>query len=141
MDYLKIPLDFSDPTGIKLKRFNLEDSIAQNIMMLVVSHHGEVVGKEDYGSIIWELEFNQLVKISAWEESVRESLQKTINKYEKRLKDIVVDVTLSEIDDDFRNTKNAHIRRKAKITVNANLAANNLPFSFGTLVYISPLSQ
>ena len=31
-------------------------------MMLVVSRHGEVEGREEYGSIIWDLEFNQVLK-------------------------------------------------------------------------------
>ena len=48
-----------------------QESIAQHIMLLILSHHGEVIGREDFGSMIWDLEFNQLVKISDWEEGVK----------------------------------------------------------------------
>ncbi len=90
--------------------------------------------------MIWELEFNQLVKISDWEEGVRNSLLMTISKYEKRLHDIDVDVTLSEIEEENAD-KVSHVRRKAQITVTGKMERNNEDFRFNTLLYISPLSQ
>lgn len=108
-------------------------------MLLIVSRYGEVVGKENYGSVIWELEFSQLVKISDWENKVQESLIQAITTYEERLKDISVSVALSEIDDE--NKKETHVRRKAQIAVRGKIISTDQPFYFSTLVYISPLSQ
>lgn len=140
MDYLKNPLDVSDMLRGRQKRFPLEASIAQQIMLLIVSHPGEVVGKEHFGSIIWELEFNQLVKVRDWEEKVRESLINTINLYEKRLKDVDVQVDLSEIEDEI-TYKSPSIRRQASISVHAIIKDTDEPFFFNTTVYISPLSR
>ncbi len=141
MEYLKLPLDFSNFINKKqVKRCSKEESIAQNIMMIITSKYGEVVGKDDFGSDIWELEFSQLVKINEWEKQVRDSLIYSIDKYEKRLKNIVVRVILSEVDDDFSNKKNIHIRRKAQIVVKGIMRDNDIPFNFSTLLYISPLS-
>ena len=139
MSYLKIPVSLQSAVNGKLKRCSFEESIAQQIMLLIVSHHGEVVGKEDYGSVIWELEFSQLVKISDWETKVQESLTESILTYERRLTDVKVDVHLSEIDSD--NKRNTHIRRKAQITLTGRVGLTDQPFHFSTLVYISPLSQ
>ncbi len=142
MDYLKLPLDFSSVlSGKSLARCSVEESIAQNIMLLITSHNEEIIGKECFGSKIWNLEFNQLVKISEWEEQVRESLVQSITAHEKRLKDVDVEVVLSEIDDDFSQNRNSHIRRKAQISVHGKTRANDIPFRFRTLLYISPLSQ
>lgn len=141
MDYLKIPLDLSSSLDKNIKRCSEEESIAQHIMMLIVSHYGEVVGKDDYGSIIWELEFNQLIKISEWEEHVKDSIAQTINNYEKRIKNVAVKVVLSEIDDDFDKKYNTHIRRKALISVAAKTVFDEKQFNFSMIVYISPLSQ
>ncbi|MFL0062070.1 GPW/gp25 family protein [Tenacibaculum maritimum] len=142
MNYIKLPLDFSQLTkGISVERCSKEESIAQNIMMIITSRYGEIVGREDYGSDIWELEFSQLVKINEWEEQVRLSLYASIKKYEERLRDIEVGVVLSEVDDDLSNTNNSQVRRKAKITINAVMVENDIPFNFSTLLYISPLSQ
>ena len=61
MNYLKLPLDLSGALNGQIQRCSYEESIAQHLMMLVVSRHGEVEGREDYGSIIWDLEFNQVL--------------------------------------------------------------------------------
>lgn len=75
MTYLKMPLQLQSAVAKKLQRCSYQESIAQHIMLLILSHHGEVIGREDFGSMIWDLEFNQLVKISDWEEGVKNSLQ------------------------------------------------------------------
>ena len=139
MSYLKIPIDLRSAVTGKLRRCSYEESIAQQIMLLIVSHYGEVTGKENYGSVIWELEFSQLVKISDWENKVQESLTLAINRYEQRLNDVDVSVILSEID--AEDKKNIHVRRKAQKTVKGKIRITGQPFYFSTLVYISPLSQ
>ncbi len=141
MEYIELPIDFSKSLKKQhIKRCSKEESIAQFLMVLITSHYGEVVVRDDFGSVIWDLEFNQLVKIGDWEEKVKESLIASITKYEKRLKNIDVHVQLSEIDDSI-DSKDTHIRRKAQINVNGIMVDNNIPFNFGILVYISPLSQ
>ncbi len=140
---LKFPVDFSNLVNGKGVEFCSEEkSIAQNIMLIITSRYGEVSGRDDYGSAIWELEFNQLVRISTWEEEVQESLLEAISNNEKRLRDIKVKVILSEIDDTFfLSNKNTHIRRKSSITVTGIIVENDKHFNFNTLLYISPLAQ
>lgn len=144
MHYLKIPLDFSAITkGKNLTSesdCNLEKSIAQHLMIIAASKKGEVFGRPDYGSDIWDLEFNQLVKINEWEERVKFSLLEAFSKYEKRLKDIDVKIRLSEIDDDAETT-DSYVRRKAEIKVSGIIIETDAVFNFATLLYISPLSQ
>lgn len=53
MSYLKIPIDLKAAVSGKLERCSYEESIAQQIMLLIVSRYGEVTGKESYGSVIW----------------------------------------------------------------------------------------
>ena len=131
MTYLKMPLQLQSAVAKKLQRCSYQESIAQHIMLLILSHHGEVIGREDFGSMIWDLEFNQLVK---------NSLIKTIEKYEKRLRNVDVNVTLLEIEEENID-KVSHIRRKAQITVTGIMDRTNEKFSFNTSLYISPLSQ
>ncbi len=64
----------------------------------------------------------------------------SITTYERRLKDVRVDVHLSEIEGDLLG-KNPNIRRQANITIHAQIESTDIPFVFNTLVYISPLSQ
>ena len=120
------------------------ESIAQQLMLLIVSHPGEVLGREDFGSVIWELEFHQLVKIKDWEEEVHNSLLDSILRYEPRLREVVLEVRLAEIDDDTDEdikSKHPYVRRRASIRVQGVIDNTDEPFSFQTQVYISPLSQ
>lgn len=142
MKYLKLPIDFSTMLkGHGRNECTIEESIAQYIMMQITSRYGEVAGREDFGSDIWELEFNQLVKIYEWEETVRTSIIKTITKYEKRLTDIKVEVNLSEIYTDIDSKKYSEVRRKAVIDVYGVIVQTGVPFNFNTSIYVSPLSQ
>ncbi|MCL5244946.1 GPW/gp25 family protein [Cellulophaga sp. 20_2_10] len=142
MNYLKLPIDFSEIlTNKSADRCSKVESIAQHIMMMITSRYGEVVGRDDFGSQIWELEFSQLVRIKDWEERVENSLTEAIKKYEFRLKDIKVSVVLSEVDDNLTSPENTQIRRKSQISVKAKLLENDMDFNFNTLIYISPLSQ
>ena len=142
MKYLKLPIDFSGMLqGGTQKRCLIEESIAQYIMMQITSRYGEVAGRTDFGSDIWELEFNQLVKIYEWEERVRVSLLESIVKYETRLTDIKVGVSLSEIDTDIDSEKYSQVRRKAVINVSGNIIQTGVAFNFNTSLYVSPLSQ
>lgn len=140
MEYLKLPLDLPAALGGQLERCSYEESIAQNIMMMIVSKYGEAESKDDYGSVIWNLEYNQTVFNQDWEENVKKSLEKTIAKYEHRLKDIQVNVELTEVEEEIRN-KYPNARRRVRIGVKGLLILNDNPFHFNTYLYISPLSQ
>ena len=140
MNYLKLPLDLSRTLNGQMQRCSYEESIAQHIMMLIVSRYGEVEGKEDYGSVIWDLEFNQVLKNADWEEKVRQSLEATITKYESRLKDIHVRVELTEVEEDVRN-KFPNARQRVRVWVNGVMVRNDQQFKFSTHLYISPISQ
>ena len=140
MNYLKLPLDLSKTLNGQMQRCSYEESIAQHIMMLIVSRYGEVEGKEDYGSVIWDLEFNQVLKNADWEEKVRQSLEATITKYESRLKDIHVRVELTEVEEDVRN-KFPNARQRVRVWVNGVMVRNDQQFNFNTHLYIGPISQ
>ena len=140
MNCLKLPLDLSKTLNGQMQRCSYEESIAQHIMMLIVSRYGEVEGKEDYGSVIWDLEFNQVLKNADWEEKVRQSLEATITKYESRLKNIHVRVELTEVEEDVRN-KFPNARQRVRVWVNGVMVRNDQQFNFNTHLYISPISQ
>ena len=43
MTYLKMPLQLQSAVAKKLQRCSYQESIAQHIMLLILSHHGEAV--------------------------------------------------------------------------------------------------
>lgn len=142
MAYIKLPINFSSILkGSAQSTCSLEESIAQSIMTQITCRYGEVAGRSDYGSDIWDLEFNLLVKVYQWEEKVKKSLMNTVQKYEKRLYDVKVNVSLSEFESESNLVKKRGIRRKADISVTGKIIHQDIPFHFNTTLYISPLSQ
>ncbi|WP_196892287.1 GPW/gp25 family protein [Aureivirga marina] len=143
MEYLKLPLQFSDVIkGKKQAKCSFEESIAQHIMIQVLSQYGEVVCRKDFGTEIWELEFNQQLKSYKWEESIKKSIIRSLTKYETRIKNIDVEVKLSEVE--FRESRYSaynQVKKKANIYVYATIIQSGEPFKFHTSLFVSPLSQ
>lgn len=143
MKYLKLPINFSDLlSGNSRNECSYEESIAQYLMMMITSRYGEVVSRSDFGSAIWELEFNQLVKVSQWESEVQRSLEDTISKYESRLTGLKIDVSLNEIDPNLSNIEErSEVRKQASISIEGKMKSSGTKFMFNTQLLVSPLSQ
>jgi phage baseplate assembly protein W len=107
-------------------------------MLITTTSFGEIPEIPDYGTLIWELEFEQHIKKRDWEERVKDSLFKAISKHEKRLNLTSVILSLDEVDDEDLKLS---IRRKATIIVNGIIKDNLVPFNFHTKLNISPISQ
>lgn len=142
MQYIKLPIDFFGMLeGKSQQRCPVEESIAQYIMIQITTRYGEVTGRRDFGSDIWDLEFNQLIKMQDWERQVKDSLLKVLTTYETRLSNINVDVKLHEIELDIDTKKRVEVRKKAIIKVGGDMVETGIPFHFNTSLYVSPLSQ
>lgn len=107
-------------------------------MMIITTSFGEIPETPSYGTIIWDLEFNQHIKKRDWEDLVRKSLYDSITEFEKRLILSEVVISLDEIDD---KELSSSIRRKAIIVVKGSIIESLIPFNFHTKLNISPISQ
>jgi phage baseplate assembly protein W len=139
MNYIKYPIVLNSLLkGSKESYCDLQESIAYCIMLIVTTSFGEIPETPEYGTIIWDLEFNQHIKKRDWEELVKNSLFESISKFEKRLDLTSVIVTLDEIEE--KDLK-LSIRRKANIIINGIIKNSLVPFNFHTKLNISPISQ
>lgn len=139
MKYLKYPINFKSLLKGSQENFcKIDESIAYNIMMIITTAFGEIPESPEYGSIIWDLEFNQHIKKRDWEDLVRKSLYDSIVEFEKRLILGNVIISLDEIDD---SELSSSIRRKVSITVKGSIIESQIPFNFQTKLNISPISQ
>jgi phage baseplate assembly protein W len=139
MKYLKYPVNFKSLLRRSQDNFcKIEESIAYNIMMIITTSFGEIPETPKYGTIIWDLEFNQHIKKRDWEDLVRKSIYESIAEFEKRLVLNDVTISLDEIDD---KELSSSIRRKANIVVKGSIIESLIPFNFHTKLNISPISQ
>jgi phage baseplate assembly protein W len=138
--YYTLPLRF-DKIISKEQHNNcsLEESIAQNLHLLVSTYHGESAFAEDYGCSIWDEEFRTHLDIK-WKEEVRKSVMNAIQKFEPRL--LLSDVKVELSDHESRNQKtNLQVRRKLVIAISGTIRKTNEKFNFNKVLFISPLSQ
>ncbi|KQO22456.1 hypothetical protein ASF10_08750 [Flavobacterium sp. Leaf82] len=139
MKYLKYPVNFKSLLRGSQENFcKIDESIAYNIMMIITTSFGEIPETPSYGTIIWDLEFNQHIKKRDWEDLVRKSLYDSISAFEKRLILSEVSISLDEIND---KELGSSIRRKANIVVKGSIIESLIPFNFHTKLNISPISQ
>ncbi|ELY2018265.1 GPW/gp25 family protein [Flavobacterium psychrophilum] len=139
MKYLKYPLSFKSLVkGNNQNYCELEESIAYNIMLIITTSFGEIPEKPEYGTIIWDLEFNQHIKKRDWEELVKNSLFEAISINELRLNLTNITITLDEVNE---SDLKLSIRRKANIIIDGILKNSLVPFNFHTKLNISPISQ
>ncbi len=139
MKYLKYPVNFKSLLkGSKENFCKLDESIAYNIMIIITTSFGEIPETPKYGTIIWDLEFNQHIKKRDWEDLVRKSVYDSISQFENRMKLSEVSISLDEIDD---SELSRSVRRKVNIIVTGHLIESTIPFHFHTKLNISPISQ
>ncbi|MGB0931404.1 MAG: GPW/gp25 family protein [Chitinophagales bacterium] len=118
-----------------------EESIRQNIYMIITTYFGEYRYDNTYGCSIWERDLEILKEDSAWKNEAQQSIRDSLIIHEKRLSDIdvKVDIQLStfigKFDKDVKRTK-----KKIEITVEAKILSTNEPIIHLEVVHFSPIS-
>lgn len=137
--YYTLPLRFDEIIDKKQhNNCSLEESIAQNLHLLVSTYHGESAFAEDYGCSIWDEEFKTQLDIK-WKDEVRKSVMNAIEKFELRL--ALSDVKVELSDHESRQQTGLRLRRKLLITISGTIRKTNEKFNFKKVLFISPLSQ
>jgi phage baseplate assembly protein W len=137
--YYTLPLRFDEIIDKKQhNNCSLEESIAQNLHLLVSTYHGESAFAEDYGCSIWDEEFKTQLDIK-WKDEVRKSVMNAIEKFELRL--ALSDVKVELSDHESRQQTGLRLRRKLIITISGTIRKTNEKFNFKKVLFISPLSQ
>ncbi len=123
------------------KKFNplcsLQESIAQNIYLLITTDFKELRFDHSYGCSIWEQDFEVLPNIK-WKDILSSSLEKTIQTHEERLKNIKVKIEIEEYK--FMSKENIRIKRKLIINIEGFTVKTNEKFDFIEQIFISPFS-
>ena len=118
----------------------LHQSIAQRIHLILITNLNECRFDRDFGCIIWEHDFENVVNINQWKDRMANSVKEELDKYEKRLQNIKTSLELSEQEFiDKNNLAFKKIKRRIDINLNATLKLTNEPFFFQEVLYVSPI--
>jgi len=141
MKYYHAPLDLSKLCNTTLPSINIGDSIAQHLMMMICTPMGDLPSLPDFGCEIWAMQYELFSSSFQWENKVSESLQKVMTKYELRLKNIDVNVRITEMEVSYKFRKYPDIKKRAIIAINAFLISTNERYTFETEVFVNPFSS
>jgi predicted component of type VI protein secretion system len=123
------------------KKFNslcsLQESIAQNLYLLLTTDFKELRFDPTYGCLIWEQDFEILASIK-WKDALSYSLEETIRTHEQRLKDVKVKIEIEEFK--FLNKDSTRIKKRLFIRIEGFTVKTNEKFEFMEQIFIAPFS-
>ncbi len=137
--FYRIPFDFKKLTvGEDVTKVTIEESLAQFISLIITTVFGEYKYDEDFGTIIWETDFNQLANPTQLKDQIKESVFEKVKQYEKRL--IVTDVVLSVVEDTLSYEVKIRVKKRLDIIVYGIIKQTNQPYYFKSSYYLAPFS-
>ena len=136
--YYKLPLRFGEAIHQKeLAKSSLYDSVTGMIHLIAITYFGECKHDDTFGCEIWEHDFENISNNQQFREKLIRSIRATIEKHEKRLTNIQVDIQLEQIDIMVTMRR---IKSRISLRVKGTLVATNEPFSHFDQFFIGPLS-
>lgn len=142
--YHKIPLSFdpySRKSGEWFERCSEKESIDYFLELLLTTCPGEHRFDRDFGTGIWEMDFERIVSPSEWKSRFITYLSEAVEKYEKRLTNTVYDVHVSDVVRETNLDKNVNVRKRVDIFIHADLTGTNERCSFHYQLFMGPLSK
>ena len=137
-DFLQIPINAELITRQKnLKRCSLNDSVADMMHLIIITHFGEYKQDVSFGNELWEHDFETIENIQAFKENLSESLQKAIIQHEKRLTDVKVGIGFEQV---LTTVYNRRVRQRIQINIEGTLRKTNETFTHQELFFMGPLS-
>lgn len=142
--YYKLPLDFSkffENGGSQFTKCSERESIDQNIELLLTTFPGEHRFDPNFGCRIWEMDFENVSSYELWEERFKQYVHESINRYETRLTEVVVNIYLRDIVKEERLSYSVTVRKRADIYVSAQMTSTEEPLNLIYTLYLGPLSN
>ncbi len=144
MQYYKIPLSavelFENRTLLKYNR--IEESIADNIRLILTTAFGEYAFDATYGCSLWDGDFENISSDDRWKEKLSISIRKSIEQHEPRLTNVMVntEIVQDEVKQQISNREINRIKRRVDVTVDARIALTDESFWGRQKLYVSPIS-
>jgi phage baseplate assembly protein W len=137
--FYKIPFDFKKLTiGEDSQKITLEESLAEYIALIITTIFGEYKYDLDFGTIIWETDFNLLSNPTQLKDQIKNSVYEKVKKYELRLS--VTDVTLNVVEDTISSDENIRVKKRLDIVIYGIIKQTNESYYYQSSYYLAPFS-
>lgn len=142
--HYRIPFDFAsvlDETRGYASVCSELDSIDQHIEMLIGTYPGEHSFDVEYGTKIWEMDFERIVSLDTWKTRFTECLSQSISKYEKRISNCEYRLEVADVLKESSMLRNVSVRKKVDIYIKATLNSTGERCSLYYTLFLGPLSK
>ncbi|MES2112457.1 MAG: GPW/gp25 family protein [Bacteroidota bacterium] len=140
--YLKIPIKFQTALkGDNPVYCSANESIIQNIELIIITKYGEQRNNPLFGCGIWDLDFDLMTDEDEWKEQLRTGLLAAIKNYEPRLVNVDMDIKISSLNKQYKFEKFPSIKKSVAIEIKAMINQTGKPFQLKTNLYLSPLAK
>lgn len=142
--HYKLPLDigrlFSENGG-RLEQCTELESIDQHIGLILVTHQGEHAFDQQYGTKLWEMDFENISSRSKWETQFKGYIRQAITAHEKRIKDVDITIDVRDTVREDVSTKAFNVRKKVDVIVLCTVVSTGAKQGFKHVIYLGPLSR
>lgn len=144
VDCYRLPLLFTRlfETDIRdLSRCSEEESIDQNLEMIIMTCPGEHKYDPDFGCKIWDLDFERVVSMHRWEGQFMQYIQEAISKYERRIQDVDTRIKFYDIRNEYDRSGAISIRKRVDAQIDATIVSSKKKCCFYYSFFLGPLSS
>ncbi|MFT4093775.1 MAG: GPW/gp25 family protein [Niabella sp.] len=139
-NYYKLPFNIGAiPAKKELPRCSLKESISHHLHLILTTSFGELYSDGDYGSGLWEEDFDNVSYRNKQKESILKSITESIMKYEKRIERVKVEMNVQQ-DESMSKSEDPRIKRKIDFLITALIVATNEKIVYRDSFFTSPLA-
>lgn len=144
-EYYKLPLNLTaflddDTEESYLETCTEKESIYQYIHLLISTCPGEHDFDKTFGTRIFEMDFEKIISRTRWEMQFTQYITETIVNNEKRLENVDVKVQIEDTTRQDTVFGTSTIKKRALVSVSANLLRTGERCNFSYVLYLGPLS-
>lgn len=141
--YYKIPMDISrlfKEGGGHLEMCGELESIDQHLGLLLTTHRGEHGFNPQYGTRLWELDFENIESKPEWEKTVVAYIKEAILLNETRLREVDVSIDVRDMVREEISLKGYSVRKRVDIIIQGTVVSTGKRQAFKHIIYLGPLS-
>jgi len=136
--YIDIPINFKVVTQKQeIPKISIKQSIHNMIHLISTTSFGELKHDRDFGCEIWMHDFNNIYNTHSFKEDLRKSIVRSIEKNEKRIKNIKVDLNIEQVE---IKIKGRRAKVRMKLIVTGTIEKTNEQLTHHEKFFIGPLS-
>lgn len=121
-------------------KISMQQSVLQHLHLLITTAFGEFPADLDFGSSIWDYDFDNVTSAHKLKELIRQSLLLAIQRYEKRLSNIRVELMILQEELQERSRGSSRVKKRIDISVTGILISTNERLNFRDSFFVGPLS-